>query len=93
MKPKHFEFLDPAISVEASEKEELFLLRVSAKAFAKYVELELAAADCVFSDNYFDLSAGEDRLIEIRKDRISPRLALGELRDQLRVRSMYDLAD
>jgi len=93
VKPKHFEFLDPAISVEASEKEELFLLRVSAKAFAKYVELELAAADCVFSDNYFDLSAGEDRLIEIRKDRISPRLALGELRDQLRVRSMYDLAD
>ena len=93
VKPKHFEFLDPAVSVEASETDELFLLRVSAKAFAKYVEIDLAAADCVFSDNYFDLSAGEDRLIEIRKDRISPHLALGELRDRLRVRSMYDLAD
>jgi beta-mannosidase len=93
VKPKHYEFLDPSLSVDVGEQEDRFLLQLSAKAYAKYVELDLAQADCVFSDNYFDLSAGQERVIEVRKDRVTPRLSLKELRGQLQVRSMFDLAD
>lgn len=52
--PKHFAFADPHLTVERQEGEVV----VTAKAYAKGVELECPDGDIVFSDNYFDMNAG-----------------------------------
>jgi beta-mannosidase len=33
-------------------------VQVAARTFARFVELSIAGADAVFSDNYFDIPAG-----------------------------------
>ena len=91
VKPKHFDWLDPRINVEISDAGESFAVTLRAEAFAKYVELELEQADCRFSDNYFDLSA-ESRTVTVNKASLSEPLALDQFVDQLRVRSIYDIA-
>ena len=91
VKPKHFEFVDPDLDVEVREESEQFILSVQAKAgLAKYVELDLLDADCKFSDNYFDLSAGEVREIIVQKDSLSEGLDLEEMKEKLKIRSIYN---
>jgi beta-mannosidase len=91
-KPKHFTFLNPELSVDVTETNETFEIAVSSLAFAKYIELELVAADCKFSDNYFDLSAGVNRTIVVQKESLSEDLSLGAFKQQLSLRSVYDIA-
>jgi len=90
VKAKHFDFIAPEISVDVSEEDDKFVIQVQSKAFAKYVELDLSEADAVFSDNYFDLSAGVPKTVELMKERISRSLTLDELKEQLTVRSLFD---
>ncbi len=54
--------------------------------FAKFVELDLEQGDVIFSDNYFDLDAGQERRITVAQNAITQ----GELLEQLRVRSLID---
>ncbi|RAV01440.1 glycoside hydrolase family 2 protein [Paenibacillus sp. YN15] len=89
-KAKHFEFADPALQLSVEETAEAYEIAVKARSFAKYVTLDLTEADGVFSDNFFDLSAGESRIIELPKERLSRPLALEELRQQLQAQSLYD---
>ncbi len=91
-KAKYFEFLKPDISVAVKEEDDRFVLSLTSKAFAKYVELDMKECDGIFSDNYFDLSAGEARVIELKKESMSGSLSLEELRDRLAVRSIFDIA-
>jgi beta-mannosidase len=91
-KPKHFTFLNPELSVDVTETNETFEIAVSSIAFAKYIELELVSADCKFSDNYFDLSAGVNRTIVVQKESLSEDLSLGAFKQQLSIRSVYDIA-
>lgn len=90
-KAKHFDWLDPRIAVEACDSGDAFAVTLTAEAFAKYVELELEQADCRFSDNYFDLS-GEARTILVNKASLSEPLTLAQFTEQLRVRSLFDIA-
>ena len=74
--PKHFHFADPELSLTREGD----LLTVSAKAYARSVEIVCDDGDVLFDDNYFDLNA------ETRKIRI--------LRGQgtkFRLRSVYDI--
>lgn len=91
-KPKHFTFLNPKVEVEVAEEDDKFIISLQSQVFAKYIELDLKQADCKFSDNYFDLSAGEKRQIIIQKDSLSEMLELTTLKDQLTVRSIFDIA-
>ncbi|WP_226670386.1 beta-mannosidase [Metabacillus litoralis] len=91
-KPKHFDFLNPELSFEVSENEQYFTIDVKSSAFAKYVELDLRAADCKFSDNYFDLSAGDAVIIQVQKDSLSESLSLESFKEQLSIRSVYDIS-
>ncbi|WP_338788475.1 beta-mannosidase [Metabacillus sp. FJAT-53654] len=91
-KPKHFTFLNPELSVDVTETDVTFEIAVSSIAFAKYIELELVAADCKFSDNYFDLSAGVKRTIVVQKESLSEDLSLGAFKQQLSLRSVFDIA-
>jgi beta-mannosidase len=87
---KHFEFISPEIEMNVEEKENSFIIHVSSNAFAKFVELEIKSEDAVFSDNYFDLSAGCVKKIVIEKRHLSGNLHLDEFKRKLVVRSMYD---
>lgn len=86
-KPKHFIFLKPEISFEVMENHDKFVINVMSKNFAKYVELSLKNNDCRFSDNYFDIAGGEMKEITVNKEGLS----LKTLKDQLRIRTIYDM--
>lgn len=74
--PKHFHFTDPSLTVEADGDE----LVVTARAYAKSVEIQNEDQDMLLSDNYFDMNAGTRRL-KILKGR-----PVG-----LKIRSVYDI--
>jgi beta-mannosidase len=89
-KAKHFTFLDPKISAEINEEDDKFILSISAKTYARFVELDLTDADAIFSDNIFDLSPLKTKRVEIKKENISQPIKLEDLKKQLHIRSLYD---
>lgn len=88
-KAKYFNFLDPYIDYTVEEKEESFILRLTAENFAKYVELDSDAFDFVASDNYFDLVKGQERIIEVMKKDISKVIDLETFKKRIKVKSLY----
>ncbi|MFC0211242.1 glycoside hydrolase family 2 protein [Paenibacillus chartarius] len=90
VKPKHFAFAAPSITAEIAEEEDSYKVTLVSGAFAKYVELGLTEADGHFSDNFFDLSAGEPKTVIVAKSRLSAPLTAAELSGRLRVRSLID---
>lgn len=56
--PKHFGFREPALTC----RREGNMLVISAAAYAKGVEIQGVEGDVRFSDNYFDMNAGEKRI-------------------------------
>jgi beta-mannosidase len=75
--PKHFEFIDPKLTVEVNGDS----ITVKADAFAKSVEIDCEDGDVKLSDNYFDMNAGEV-IIQIIEGKPNG----------LKVRSVYDIA-
>ena len=73
--PKHFRFCDPSLEARIEGDE----IIVSAKAYARYVELQ-CGPDVVLEDNYFDMNAGERRVKILR----------GKVR-KVKVRSVFDI--
>ncbi len=61
--------------------------------FAKYVELDLDGADCIFNENYFDLSADRSKKIVVKKESLSQKLSSRTFQDRLIVRSIYNIAN
>lgn len=74
--PKYFRYLDPQLACRVEGDE----LVVSAKAYAKSVEVQNENEDLLLSDNYFDLNAGEKRV----------KILSGKP-EKLRLRSVYDI--
>ena len=74
--PKHYNFVDPELSVKRDGK----FITVSAKAYAKSVEIYSNDDDFVLSDNYFDINANSVTVEIVRGD---PK--------NLKVRSVYDI--
>lgn len=66
-RPKHFEFADPGLTYTVEENEDSYILRFRTENYAKYVVLEAEKFDFVASDNCFDISKGEEKVIEIKK--------------------------
>ncbi len=93
VRPKHFELKRPEMEWSVAEENGRFQVSLRSKTFAKGVELSLADMDCIFSDNYFDLSAGEVKVVELRKDSLPPAAGLEDIRAAVRVRSLYDIAE
>ena len=91
VKPKHFSFLDPKVTASVEEAGNSLLIHLSAENFAKYVELDLQGNDCRFSDNYFDISAGEPLVVEVSKASISKPLSASEFAEDLQIRSCFDI--
>ena len=74
--PKHFRFLNPELSVYADGDE----LVITAKTYAKSVEIQNEAEDLLLSANYFDMNGGTERV----------KILKGEATG-LKVRSVYDI--
>ena len=74
--PKYFQFADPQLSCRVEGDE----IVVSAKAFARGVEVQNENEDLLLSDNYFDMNAGEVRV-----------QVLSGSTEHLRLRSVYDI--
>lgn len=74
--PKHFAFADPGLEVHAEGQE----LVVTAKAYARSVEIINENDDMLLEDNYFDMNAGERRV----------RILKGNP-EGLKIRSVYDI--
>ena len=60
--PKHFHFVDPQLSLTVEGDE----IVVSAKAYARMVEIVCEDGDVLFDDNYFDLNADSRRIRILR---------------------------
>lgn len=74
--PKYFRYENPHLSA-CTEGDEIV---VSAKAYAKSVEIQNENEDLILSDNYFDLNGNEKRV----------RVISGEIKG-IRLRSVYDI--
>ena len=74
--PKHFNFVDPELAARLEGDE----IVVTAKAYAKSVEILNENEDLILSDNYFDMNPGEKRLKIVRGDA-----------SVLRIRSVFDI--
>lgn len=56
--PKHFKFKDPSLEISCENDE----ITVSAKCYAKSVEIRNDNDDLILSDNYFDLNASQKKV-------------------------------
>lgn len=74
--PKHFRFADPELTVVAEGDE----LVVTAKAYAKSVEIQNQDQDMLLADNYFDMNGGSRRVKILKGQPVG-----------LTVRSVYDI--
>jgi beta-mannosidase len=92
VEPKHFQFKDPEICVDVTEHGDKFIIKLTAKQFAKSIELDFEEADGIFSDNYFDLSSDRERVIELERNKLSTQLTLEEVKKELKIRSVFDIA-
>lgn len=94
VQPKDFEFADPKLEYSVSETEKSFVIDITAKAFAKGVFLELDKDDCLFSDNYIDISGTQANPAKVTvtaaKSRMSRSLSLDEFARQLTVKSYFE---
>ncbi len=88
VRPKEFTFLEPNIQVAICEDTTSFHLTLTATNYAKSVCLSLNQADCVFSDNWFDIHGAEPVEITIAKADMSEVLTLTEVEEQLEI--MYN---
>ncbi|HOA97007.1 MAG TPA: glycoside hydrolase family 2 protein [Acetivibrio saccincola] len=93
VKPKHFLLKDPEIKAEITEKEDRYLISLTSKALAKYVELNIEGEDIIFMDNYFDLVPGNEKVIEIEKDIFTSVKDIESLKDNLKIRSLFDTVE
>lgn len=89
VRPKSFSFLPPDFTLTVDETPASFVLVLKSRNFAKGVMLDLKDADCIFSDNFFDLCG--KRRIEIKKDSLTRPMTAAALRKRLTVMSCYDL--
>ncbi len=83
---KHLALGDPELKASLSEKQGQLHISVSAVSLARFVELKFAGADAVFSDNYFDISAGKTVAVTCP---LPKGMALEQARQALRMTSLY----
>ncbi len=86
VRPKHFEWKKPTISVDAKAVEGGVALSFTSDVFAKDVFVDFEGFDVVLSDNYFDLTDREGYTVIARTD-LSPE----QLKESILLKSVYDI--
>lgn len=85
---KHLELTDPKLSLKILRQGDGLAVEVKAASYAKAVWLDLKSVDGRFSDNGFDMAAGETRRIAV--EQLPPKIDGARLKKELTVRSMID---
>jgi len=81
---------DPRLETQVSLEEGEVVVSLRAWTLARFVEVSLEGADVVFSDNYFDVLAGETVHVRFR---LPEGWSLEKARDALRVKSLVEAAE
>lgn len=82
---KHLELLEPEIGFDLFESEGNFVMILSSKKYAKYVEVSVNGEDIIFSDNYFFLIPKQKKVIMFKS-----KHPLDEIANHIMVRSLFD---
>jgi beta-mannosidase len=85
--PKHVALADPEIEVDVGQQDDEFVVHLTPKSLARFVELSLEGADVVFSDNYIDVPAGRTAAVTCP---LPEGWSVARAQAALRVRSLYD---
>ncbi|MGN0675935.1 MAG: glycosyl hydrolase 2 galactose-binding domain-containing protein [Oscillospiraceae bacterium] len=88
--PKHFEFLDPEISVHVDLIGEMYRFELCSKNFAKGVYLDFDEFDCIFGDNWFDLH-GQKYSVLTNRMNFPPHIMPKDLEEKIKIKSYYDI--
>lgn len=88
---KEFLFSEPDICWNVTEGETDFKIQVASKHFVKGIAFEALQGTCIFSDNYFDLSAGEEREILVKKECCTEMKNPQELERRLQVMTLNEV--
>jgi beta-mannosidase len=83
-----FAFELPELELEAQEDEACFRINVRSSCFAKGIMLDTDPGDCVFSDNWFDLSPGDEKQVLVRKEDARGITSLKMFQDSLFTNSL-----
>ncbi len=84
---KHLELGDPGLTISMIEKDGQLAIGLQVRSLARFVEVSFEGADAVFSDNYFDVAAGQATTITTS---LPAGWSLEQARAALRVRSLID---
>lgn len=89
---KHLSLEKADILVKVTEEQEEYVLEVTSKRLACFVELDFEDADAIFSDNYFNLTNENPKVIRLAKADIrgSQFTDAKDLEQRLRIRSIRD---
>ncbi len=89
---KHLSLEKAKLCVKVTEEQEEFVLEVASNRLACFVELDFEDADAIFSDNYFNLTSGNPKIVRLRKSDIqgSQFSSTKDLEQRLKVRSLKD---
>ncbi len=82
VEPKHLQFPSAKVKVNVSrESDDLYRVEVSSPVFVKDVQLDLDNGVTIFSDNFFDIDAGECKVIHFSTAR-----SMRKVKDMLTIR-------
>jgi beta-mannosidase len=84
---KHMTLSDPSMTAALRIEKSQLVVELTSRSLALLVELSLADADVVFSDNYFNLPAGRTALISCQ---LPAGWSLSRAKKALHLRSVYD---
>ena len=84
---KHLALTNPAVAAALRSDGGQLMIELTARSLARLVEVSLDGADVIFSDNYFDLSAGRPVTISCP---LPAGWTLEQARAALKVQSVYD---
>ncbi len=84
---KHLDLSEPGLKIKPRLEDDTLVIEVTAVSLARFVELAIEGKDVVFSDNYFDLPAGQSVAITAP---MPTGMTLDEVKAALKVRSLYN---
>lgn len=88
---KDFRFKKPALNIAVEESVSCFTVTVTSDCFAKGVALDTHTGDCLFSDNFFDVSPGLEKKITVLRADMTDIKDLDELELALTVSCLNEV--
>ena len=66
VRDKYLDLKKPDIKYYLENKDDTYYLHLKADTYTKYVWVDLKKDDCIFSDNFFNLEKGEEKIISFK---------------------------